>query len=91
MTGAADDIVAWTVGVGLEGLGQADLLAGYCERLVDAGVPLWRASMGADTLHPLNAAQGHRWLIGKGVREEFYDRAPTPKGRGSGGRARGTG
>ena len=36
------------------------------------GVPLWRASMGADTLHPLNAAQGHRWLIGKGVREEFY-------------------
>jgi adenylate cyclase len=80
MTGAADDIVAWTVGVGLEGLGQADLLAGYCERLVDAGVPLWRASMGADTLHPLNAAQGHRWLIGKGVREEFYDRAPTPEG-----------
>ena len=80
MTGAAGDIVAWTVGVGLEGLGQADLLAGYCERLVDAGVPLWRASMGADTLHPLNAAQGHRWLIGKGVREEFYDRAPTPEG-----------
>ena len=45
------------------------------------GVPLWRASMGADTLHPLNAAQGHRWLIGKGVREEFYDRAPTPEGK----------
>ena len=91
MTGAADDIVAWTLGVGLEGLDQADLLAGYCERLVDAGVPLWRASMGADTLHPLNAAQGHRWLIGKGVREETYAAHPLRKGSRSGGRARGTG
>jgi adenylate cyclase len=81
MTGAAEDIVAWALGVGLEGLDQADLLAGYCERLVDAGVPLWRASMGADTLHPLNAAQGHRWLIGKGVREETYRRSSTPEGK----------
>jgi adenylate cyclase len=81
MAGAAEDIVAWTLDVGLEGLDQADLLAGYCERLVEAGVPLWRASMGADTLHPLNAAQGHRWLIGKGVREETYRRSSTPEGK----------
>ena len=80
MAGAAEDIVAWTLGVGLDGLGQAELVAGYCDRLVAAGVPLWRASIGADTLHPLIAAQGHRWLAGEDVREEFYARARDPEG-----------
>jgi adenylate cyclase len=75
MAGAAEDIVGWIVGVGLDGLGQADLMAGYCDQLVEADVPLWRASIGADTLHPLIAAQGHRWLAGEGVHEEFYPRA----------------
>jgi adenylate cyclase len=80
MAGAAEDIVAWTVRVGLDGLDQADLVAGYCERLVEAGVPLWRASVGADTLHPLIVAQGHRWLAGEGVHEEFFARARNPEG-----------
>jgi adenylate cyclase len=80
MAGTADDIVAWAVSVGLDGIDQPDLLAGYCERLVEAGMPLWRASIGADTLHPLIVAQGHRWLAGEGVREEFYNRAKTPEG-----------
>jgi adenylate cyclase len=55
-------------------------MAGYCERLVAAGVPLWRASIGADTLHPLIAAQGHRWVAGAGVHAEVYTRASTPEG-----------
>ena len=80
MAGAAEEIVAWTVSVGLDGLDQGELMAGYCERLVEAGVPLWRASIGADTLHPLIVAQGHRWLAGEGVREEFYRRARNPEG-----------
>jgi adenylate cyclase len=80
MAGAADDIVAWTVSGGLEGLRQADLTAGYCDRLVGAGVPLWRASIGADTLHPLIQAQGQRWLAGEEVREEIFARARTPQG-----------
>jgi adenylate cyclase len=78
MAGAADDIAAWIVGSGLEGLGQADLVDAYCGRLVEAGVPLWRASVGADTLHPLVDAQGHRWRAGAGVSEELYHRASTP-------------
>jgi adenylate cyclase len=80
MADAVEDIVAWAVGVGLEGLGQADLTAGYCDRLARAGVPLWRVSIGADRLHPLIQAQGHRWLAGEGVREEFYVRASIPAG-----------
>src|SRR5918995_6123308 len=79
MTEAAEDIVGWIVGVGLDGRGQAELMAGYCDHLVEADVPLWRASIGADTLHPLIQAQGHRWLAGEGVHEEFYARANSPQ------------
>jgi adenylate cyclase len=78
MAGWAEDIVGWTVTVGLDGLSQADLMAGYCDRLVEAGVPLWRASIGADTLHPLIVAQGCRWLAGEGVHEEVFARTSTP-------------
>jgi adenylate cyclase len=80
MADAAEDIVAWTVQVGLDELDQADLVAGYCERLAQAGVPIWRASIGANTLHPLIVAQGHRWLPEEGVHEEFFPRTSTPEG-----------
>jgi adenylate cyclase len=48
--------------------------------LVEAGVPLWRASIGANTLHPLLVAQGHRWLADEGIHDELYARARTPEG-----------
>jgi adenylate cyclase len=79
MSGGAQDIVAWAVEVGLEGLCHRDLMAGYCDRLVEAGVPLWRASIGVDTLHPLIDAQGQRWVAGEGVREEVYVRRSAPE------------
>jgi adenylate cyclase len=79
MADTAADIVAWAVNAGLEGLDQADLVARYCERLAAAGVPLWRASVGADTLHPLSVAQGHRWHAGEGVHAEFFARAHAPE------------
>jgi adenylate cyclase len=79
MSGGTQDIVAWAVKAGLEGLCHRDLMAGYCDRLVDAGVPLWRASIGADRLHPLIDAQGQRWLAGDGVREEIYARRSAPE------------
>jgi adenylate cyclase len=75
----ARSIVELTVGAGLDGLSQTELVGGYCARLVENGVPIWRASIGADTLHPLIGAQGYRWLAGEGVREEFYLRATTPE------------
>jgi adenylate cyclase len=69
MAGGAQEIVSWAVRVGLDGLSPSELMAGYCDRLAQAGVPLWRASIGADTLHPLIDAQGQRWLAGEGVHE----------------------
>jgi adenylate cyclase len=75
---AAGDIVAWTLGVGLDEIDLGEVMEGYCERLLAAGVPLWRASIGANALHPLIEAQGHRWRIGERVREEFFTRETTP-------------
>jgi adenylate cyclase len=79
MAGGAQEIADWAIGVGLEGLGQGELMAGYCDRLVEAGVPLWRASIGADRLHPLIDAQGHRWVAGKGTHEEVFHRSSAPE------------
>lgn len=79
MAGAAEDIVAWAVGAGLDEPDQASLMTGYCERLVAAGVPLWRASIGADTLHPLVQAQGHRWRRGEPLREDVFARGGGPE------------
>ena len=73
------EIVAWAVEVGLDGESQADLVAGYCERLVEAGLPLWRVAIGSDTLHPLIGAQGHHWMAGQGVHQELYPRAGSPE------------
>ena len=54
-------------------------MAGYCERLVEAGLPLWRVAIGSDTLHPLIGAQGHHWMAGQGVHQELYPRAGSPE------------
>jgi adenylate cyclase len=50
MNGSIDDLNGWLIQAGLDGLDQAGLVAGYCERLVEVGLPVWRASVGADTL-----------------------------------------
>ena len=83
MAGTIEDIVAWAVRAGLDEMSHAELMAGYCDRLIEAGVPLWRASIGANTLHPLVVAQGHRWVAGDGVHEELFARASTPEGKGA--------
>ena len=70
MADPAEDIVAWILGVGLEGRSRPSLWPAIAT-FGEAGVPLWRASVGADTLHPLIVAQGHRWLAGEGVHDEF--------------------
>ncbi|WP_037456928.1 adenylate/guanylate cyclase domain-containing protein [Skermanella stibiiresistens] len=80
---ASEGIKAWIIKAGLAGVGEGELVTGYCERLVQAGVPIWRASVGADTLHPLIDAQGHRWFAGIGVHEEHFHREESRERRDS--------
>jgi adenylate cyclase len=58
-----------------QGLWRADvptLLGGYCERLVAAGVPIWRGYLSALTLHPRVRGVGCSWRPGQGAQSELY-------------------
>ena len=46
------ELHVWAVGEGLRGTEVGPLFDGLCQRLVIAGVPLWRTFAGMRTLHP---------------------------------------
>ena len=57
----------WLVEQGLCTAGFETLFAGFCERLVAAGVPLWRGQVAMRTLHPSVEAIAYRWQPASGV------------------------
>jgi hypothetical protein len=57
----------WLVEQGLYTAGFETLFAGFCERLVAAGVPLWRGQVAMRTLHPTVDAIAYRWRPASGV------------------------
>jgi adenylate cyclase len=58
---AVDTISKWLTHSGLAGLSEQDLLYGFCERALSAGLPLTRAVLLIDTLHPVYAGRAFRW------------------------------
>ncbi|MFZ1431000.1 MAG: adenylate/guanylate cyclase domain-containing protein [Geminicoccaceae bacterium] len=67
-------LTAWLIRCGLEACDEAEMLGVFCDRLVDAGIPLWRVAIGAKLLHPLLDARGCRWRRGEGCVKEDYAR-----------------
>jgi adenylate cyclase len=55
------DLHVWAVRQGLQGLPSEALFDGFCQRLVAAGVPLWRGFAGMRTLHPQWAGYTYTW------------------------------
>jgi adenylate cyclase len=55
------ELHVWAVGEGLRGTEAAPLFDGFCQRLVGAGVPLWRAFAGMRTLHPQWGGYTYTW------------------------------
>ncbi len=51
----------WAVRDGLRGATAYDLVDGFCQRLVIEGVPLWRAHVAMETLHPQWSGFGYTW------------------------------
>jgi adenylate cyclase len=66
----------WVVRQGLDGAAAAALFEGLCERLVIAGVPLWRAFVGMPTLHPQWGGYSYTW------RRDLSAIEPSQFGRG---------
>jgi adenylate cyclase len=55
------DITAWLAEAGLSAASEVDVLAGFCERAVAAGMPVGRAHVFVDTLHPVHEGAIFRW------------------------------
>jgi adenylate cyclase len=58
---AIDTLNAWLTKAGLRGELEATLVSGFCERAVAAGLPISRALMFIDTLHPIYEGRLVRW------------------------------
>jgi adenylate cyclase len=65
-------ITNWIVQQGLLRVDFETLLEGFCERMVDLGVPIWRGYISARTLHPTVRGTGCSWRAGEGTRKELY-------------------
>ncbi|MBZ6077191.1 adenylate/guanylate cyclase domain-containing protein [Microvirga puerhi] len=58
----ATQIVEWVTASGLSGMAETELLPEFCRRLLEAGLPIKRANMGIDTLHPVYEGRVFRWI-----------------------------
>ena len=67
-----DGVADWLMGQALAETDFEPLFEGCCERLLAAGVPLWRAHVTFRMLHPLYEAMGLTWLRGRGVETFRY-------------------
>jgi adenylate cyclase len=56
-----DALSAWLAEAGLRGEAEAALVSGFCERAVAAGLPISRALLLIDTLHPVYEGRVVRW------------------------------
>ncbi|HYB11111.1 MAG TPA: adenylate/guanylate cyclase domain-containing protein, partial [Alphaproteobacteria bacterium] len=57
-------LIAWLIQAGLAGKSERELLDGFCERASEAGLPLYRANLIVDTLHPVYEGRVFRWERG---------------------------
>ena len=58
------ELSAWLAQAGLDGTSETDIVSGFCDRCVAAGLPLARALMFVDTLHPVHEGRLFRWGYG---------------------------
>ncbi|MCC8938964.1 adenylate/guanylate cyclase domain-containing protein [Bradyrhizobium sp. Arg68] len=70
----------WLVRQGLMGLPENDLLRGFCERCRAAGMPLSRAIVFIDTLHPIFEGRGFRWNDGESNESDAFEYGSTSTG-----------
>jgi adenylate cyclase len=60
------ELSAWLTQAGLAGASETDIVSGFCERCVAVGIPVARAILFVDTLHPVHEGRLFRWGYGPG-------------------------
>ena len=58
------ELPAWLTQAGLAGVPETDIVFGFCKRCAAAGIPLGRAHVFIDTLHPVHEGRLFRWGYG---------------------------
>jgi adenylate cyclase len=58
------ELSTWLTQAGLAGTAETDIFSGFCDRCVAAGIPLGRAHLFIDTLHPVHEGRLFRWGFG---------------------------
>ncbi len=75
------ELSAWLTEAGLAGESETALLDGFCRRAVDAGLPVARAVVIIDTLHPVHEGRAARWRReGEAGHAELVEYGPTNEG-----------
>ncbi|MFT4960763.1 MAG: adenylate cyclase [Paracoccaceae bacterium] len=74
-------VADWLLQQGLAGLSEQELLKGYCQKLLDCGIPLMRLHVAERAFHPLYGGVGFDWLRDSGVSQEHYERTTLPAER----------
>src|SRR5436309_3425142 len=75
------ELSAWLTEAGLAGESETALLDGFCRRALDAGLPLARATVIIDTLHPVHEGRVARWRSeGDKGRTELIEYGPSSEG-----------
>jgi adenylate cyclase len=77
---AVDAVAAWVTEAGLVGRGESQLVAGFCSRIVASGIPLARAMLILDTLHPIYEGRVFRWRAEQPDIVEALDYGRTDQG-----------
>lgn len=55
------ELTEWLMRAGLDGISEPELLEGFCQRAVNAGLPLSEVNVIIDTLHPVYEGRVFRW------------------------------
>ena len=61
------ELSAWLTQVGLDGTLEPEIVFGFCERCVAAGMPLARSLVAIDTLDPVHEGRVFRWGYNPGL------------------------
>lgn len=62
-----EELLAWLINAGLEGVRIRDLFPEFCDRLIEYGVELKRASIAHSTIDPQISAFMYTWRRGEGL------------------------
>src|SRR5271170_2362607 len=66
------ELPAWLTQAGLAGAPETYIVSGFCDRCVTAGIPLGRAHLFIDTLHPVHEGSLFRWGVVPTNRDSFF-------------------